>query len=49
LRFWRVATAQHKQRICYEMLHRASVQLAAGSGEHGNELSGCVKGGEFLD
>jgi len=30
----------------YEMLHGAS---EAGCCEHGNELSGRVKGGEFLD
>jgi hypothetical protein len=34
-------------RTCYEMLHGAS-ELAV-SCEHGNETSGSIKGGEFLD
>jgi hypothetical protein len=36
-----------KKTARYEMLHRA-LELA-GSCEHGNEPSGSIKGGEFLD
>jgi hypothetical protein len=36
-----------KTPACYEVLHRA-LELA-GSCKHGNELSGAIKGGEFLD
>jgi len=35
------------QAACYEMLHRASG--LEGSCEHGNELLGSIKGGEFLE
>jgi hypothetical protein len=37
-----------KKSFCYEMLHRALVKPVAGSCEYGNELSGSIKGGEFL-
>jgi len=39
-------TPHHKkQATCYEMLH--SVLELAGSCEHGNELLGSIKGGNF--
>jgi hypothetical protein len=40
-------TPHRKKSACYEMLHRASE--LAGSCEYGNEPSGFIKGGEFLD
>jgi hypothetical protein len=36
-----------KKTACYEMLHGDSELMD--SCEHGNELSGAMKGGEFLD
>jgi hypothetical protein len=47
---WRMGvrlTTHRKKKACYEMLHRAS--KFAGCCEHGNEPSGSIKGGEFLD
>jgi hypothetical protein len=40
-------THHYKKTACYEMLHK-TFELA-GSYEHGNEPSGSIKGGEFLD
>jgi len=42
-------TTPHRKRktACYEMLHMASE--LAGSCEHGNEPSGSIKDGKYLD
>jgi hypothetical protein len=42
-----LTTPHHKEKLLQEKLHRASE--LTGSCEHGNELSGYVKGKEFLD
>jgi hypothetical protein len=48
---WRLGegltNSHRKKRVCYEMLNRAS-ELVSPS-EHGNEPSGSINGGEFLD
>jgi hypothetical protein len=43
----KLTTSHRKKPSCYEMLHRGSE--LAGCCEHGNETSGSIKGGEFLD
>jgi hypothetical protein len=42
-----LTTPHHKKTASYEIFHRASD--LAGYCEHGNEPSGSMKGGEFLD
>jgi hypothetical protein len=43
----KILHGQKKREASYEMVHRASE--LAGCCEHGNEPSGSIKGGEFLD
>jgi hypothetical protein len=42
-----INSPHRKTPACYKMLHRASELV--GSYEHGNETSGSIKGGKFLD
>jgi hypothetical protein len=42
-----LTTSDYKTPACYETLHNASELL--GSCQHGNETSGSIEGGEFLD
>jgi hypothetical protein len=42
-----LTTPHRKRKASYEMLHRASE--LEGFFVHGNEHSGSIKGGEFLD
>jgi hypothetical protein len=41
-----LTTPRHNKPVCYETLRRT---FEAASCEHGNEISGSIKGGEFLD